>query len=642
MPRVPTYDEFQASPQVLGPARVETSFTPDMAAIPGRQQQAMGQSMMQAGNALAQIAKEVQTDVNDAATKEADNALSDQLRKVLHDPQNGYLNMQGKDAVTMREDAVKTVQQYVQDGASNLTNDMQRKVYMEVANRRAEMALQKIDVHASQQAMVFNKGETVSRMNSARKDAVANVDDPIAFKTFKDTMIQEANEVARITGFGEDSDTAKALRLEQTTALHSDVINDLVNNDRSDQAQKYFEKNVNEIDPEKRDDLKKLLNISTVKEQSVDLARVLYTMHAGKDLTGTREELDQMLKDKKISAAMHDAAMKNLVELHNIKKSEQAEELAGQSTNLELQLKGRGLDSQLKMLETWVKDGTISPELRDATRVRLEHDWQLRKAQQAEGEKSLIGNATDWILHNPGKSVLDMPPAMYKALQGTGHLQAMVGFAKANGKFENDPQTWANIMTMPQSELKAMTPTEFFNRFRTKLDDHHLEQGYAMINALNGSKEDQHLQIFNANEMVKSSAVQLGIMPATGKPSESQAKDFDTFQAKVDDRVRVYEATVLQGKRKATTEDLKKILDEVAIDKVYERRTFMPNKEVPLVTMKPDDMTNAYVKIGGEEIPVASIPMTQRSLIIPALKAAGKPVTEQNIADYWVRGGKKK
>jgi hypothetical protein len=29
-------------------------------------------------------------------------------------------------------------------------------------------------------------------------------------------------------------------------------------------------------------------------------------------------------------------------------------------------------------------------------------------------------------------------------------------------------------------------------------------------------------------------------------------------------------------------------------------------------------------------------------LIIPALRRAGKPVTEQNIADFWVRGGKKK
>lgn len=657
MPRVPTYDEFQAQPQVLGPTRVDAPMSPAMAAIPGQQQQQFGQAQIASGNAQAQIALDMQKDVNEAATKEADNAAAEAINALLHDPKNGYLNKQGKAALDLREDTQKSVQDVLQKAGDNMTNDMQRRMFTDVARRRLLMAQEQIDVHAGAQTKVYNKTETTKRMDNSRKDAAANwtlwntgrvledgTKEPNAYSTAKATMIAEANHLAESEGFGPDSETAKSLRLGQTTMLHGDIISTMLAADKFKDAKEYYEKNSEEIDPEKRDEFKKALNTAGVAEESIKLARAMSIMNDGRSLVQQRAELDQMLENGDITASVHKETMQQLVQLHTIKKAEQSEQTAGQATNLELSLKGKGsLKAQLATLDTMFKNGQITAEVRDNTSQRLEHNYQLQKAAQAEGEKSLIGNATDWFVQHPGANILDFQkanPNAYNALKSNGHLSGMVAFAKGN-KVETDPAVWAQVMTN-QQELKTMTPTQIYNKYRLSLDDSHLDRLYAMNAALNGSKEEQHLSIMSTSEMVKDSAVRMSLLPASGKANDSQAKAFNEFQNQIDAKVATYEATTLQGKRKANQDELKKILQEVEMDKVYQRRTFLPNKEVPLIAVPASEMGNAYVKIGEEEVTLSSIPAAQRALIIPALRRAGKPVTEQNIADFWVRGGKKK
>jgi hypothetical protein len=144
------------------------------------------------------------------------------------------------------------------------------------------------------------------------------------------------------------------------------------------------------------------------------------------------------------------------------------------------------------------------------------------------------------------------------------------------------------------------------------------------------------------NQMVKDSAVRMGILPASGKPGDSQTKSFNEFQGAIDQRISSFESSTLQGKRKASQEELKKILQEVEMDKVYKSRSIIWDKaDVPIATMKADELQNAYVMVGEEKVPIASIPAAQRVQIIPALKSAGYPITEKNIASFWVRGGKK-
>jgi hypothetical protein len=61
----------------------------------------------------------MQREVDEAQAKEFDNQFAEALRATLHDPEGGYLNAIGKDAVFGRQKAVEAIQatrKQIEDG----------------------------------------------------------------------------------------------------------------------------------------------------------------------------------------------------------------------------------------------------------------------------------------------------------------------------------------------------------------------------------------------------------------------------------------------------------------------------------------------------------------------------------------------
>ena len=199
---------------------------------------------------------------------------------------------------------------------------------------------------------------------------------------------------------------------------------------------------------------------------------------------------------------------------------------------------------------------------------------------------------------------------------------------------------------MPQAELAQMTPADFYRQFRTVLDDTHLEKGYALLKEARGDQgaDAKHLEIVSTAQRVKQAAMAAKIIPADGgKASEDQLKAFGQFTQAIDDRVRQFEQMDLQGKRKANSEELQKIIDTALIDTVNVARDLWPDKTAqPALTLSPDQMQDAYVTVGGQDVRLATIPPSQRAQITAALRSRGRPVTEQAIASLWVAAGKPK
>lgn len=332
-----------------------------------------------------------------------------------------------------------------------------------------------------------------------------------------------------------------------------------------------------------------------------------------------------------IDGTSHDAADKLL----------KAGELKDGSLKLQFELqKLPGLDAQTKELDRRFKEGTVSAEMRDATLQRLEHDYNRRKVLQAEGEKNLLGQAQDFLLKNPDKSVQDLDPKLYNALKNTGHLATIVSFAKT-GRFDNDPATWAEVISMPASQLAAMTPTEFHNKYRAKLDDAHLERGYALIETARGSKDEKHLNVLTATEITKRAGIQIGLLPASGTPSKDQHIAFGQFEEEVDRRVRMFERDNLGGKRRASTDELKQVVDGVLKDQVYVRRTLLPDTLRPVALLSPAEQENAYIVYNGERIKVSAVPPTERAKIIAERRKLRLSTTEADIVRMWVEGGRR-
>ena len=247
-------------------------------------------------------------------------------------------------------------------------------------------------------------------------------------------------------------------------------------------------------------------------------------------------------------------------------------------------------------------------------------------------------------LYANGGNIAALAPGMRAAIPGE-KLDSVLNFARTLAKgdtVKNSPEAWAGVMSLPKETLAKMTPVEFYRQFRPVLDDAHLEKGYALLAQAQNAPNEKHLEIITADQRMKQAAIGAGILPAEGKANENEVKQYAQFQQIVDQRVRQFERSDLQGKRKATTEELQRVIDSVLMDKAFVPRTLWFDRERPVALLEEDQQARAYVTVGGEEITLASIPQTQRALIASKLQARGLPVSEQAIAELWVRAGKPK
>ena len=696
MPRVPTYDEFQVAPQVAPAARAESAVTPQMMSISGEQMQQTGRAMVSAGNAFSQIVIDVQKDINEAATREADNALTLESNRIMSD----YLNKSGKGAVVDQEATQKALLESAQGAGEGLQNDMQRRMYHDVASRRVTQALGQINMHAATQAKQWNIVETKSRIKNSADDAAS------AYYQWKDDFADLRHTDYNPDEFGTRPDGSKkgtgylgVLKAADGSAMteysvgvkidgkQMDIptlvptltrseVKTLTNMKEGDKIpEPIIQKAVDHakqrlaegksVFAEDGDGPQQVSNRYTQAKSTMlsdidALARLEYGASADSEVTkslrmgyttGMHADVIQKMivagESRKATDYLESATRSGEIDPSKAKFLDdmvKSANVGDESTRLAMSLQG-GPQAKMATLDKMFSDGKITEPVFKAARQEVEHRWQLQRTAENDYEKRVIGHATDWAIHNPNASILDFQtanPVAYNYMREHGQLADLDRVIKAGGKVTNDAATWADVMTN-QQDLKAMTPTQIYNKYSMKLDESHLEKLYAINAALNGSKDEQHLSIFSTAEMVKDSAVRMNILPATGKPNDTQTNNFNQFQLALDAKIAAFEAGDLGGKRKASQQELKKILQEVEMDKVYKSRTMWPDKsDVPVMTLKPEEMDKAYVTINGEEIYLATIPPAQRAQIIPALKKAGKPVTESNIADYWVRGGKKK
>lgn len=273
----------------------------------------------------------------------------------------------------------------------------------------------------------------------------------------------------------------------------------------------------------------------------------------------------------------------------------------------------------------------------------IETQYAAMNAAKKQHEEEALDTAYKALYANGG-NMAALPAGLRAQIPGE-KLDSVLNFAKSVAKGEkmvNNGQAWAQVLSMPKSELAKMSPSSFYAQYRNSLDDTHLEKGYALIAEANNQASDKHLEILTTDNRMKQSAIQAGILPAEGKPNEDQAVQFAQFQTTVDQKVRQFERIDLQGKRKATSEELQRIVDTTLMDKAFVPRMLWSDTQKPVSLMTPEDQARAYVTVDGEDVALTSIPVTQRALITSKLQARGLPVTEQAIAELWVRAGKPK
>ena len=307
---------------------------------------------------------------------------------------------------------------------------------------------------------------------------------------------------------------------------------------------------------------------------------------------------------------------------------------------------GRGKRPSLAEIKADLRGDPLlagNPARLKAAEEAAEKQYRDIEAAEKQATDEALDTAYRGLYANGGN--MNALPVSVRAMIPGDKLGAVMGFAdtvRKSGGAVHNPEAWAQVLSMPRESLAAMSPIEFFREFRPHLDDAHLEKGYALLNDARGEvgTDAKHLEVITTANRVKKAAIDAGLLPATGKANDNEVKAFAQFERLVDDRVRQFEATDLQGKRKANSQELQQIIDGTLMDKVFVSRTGWIDREVIAGLAAPEDLTRAYVNVGGQEVRVAQIPANQRAVIASKLQSRGLPVTEQRIAELWVAAGR--
>ena len=138
MPTVPTYDNFQATPNTLPQARIGMPEIPDVA---GQQAQQMGRGMSNLGQHLTAIATDMQREANATVAKDIDTQVTASYSEALYNPESGYMVQQGKNAVLGFEQTVSGLQDIRRKALDGIQSPAVRQMVEQTLNARMQNAL---------------------------------------------------------------------------------------------------------------------------------------------------------------------------------------------------------------------------------------------------------------------------------------------------------------------------------------------------------------------------------------------------------------------------------------------------------------------------------------------------------------------
>lgn len=268
------------------------------------------------------------------------------------------------------------------------------------------------------------------------------------------------------------------------------------------------------------------------------------------------------------------------------------------------------------------------PERREKTLTQIRNNYALVKQAEQERENAAADQA--WQLFAQGKRI---PEAILAQMPGRERVQLQESMRAraerlATGRSVNtDMATYIDLR-----ERLAAGERVDLRAYMEKISPSDMEKLIDIQTAVKkgGSQQDGML---SDEARINNALVGLGIDKK--KDPESAMR----LTTEIDRRVR--EASMVKGDKPLTPDEKQKIIDSVVMDKVYvDKWGTDPQKPVSMLT--PEEMQGAYVKIDGKNVPLRSVPESDRRKIIAALKATGQAVTEQNIVALYLQGRKAK
>ncbi len=421
MPVVPSYgnDNTSVTPQNLPDVNLQTPYQMmKTAGLAGLEQERTGAKLEGAGSALADLGIQQQIQDNESAAKDAHATIINKANAVLNgttDAQGkytpGYLQAHGKDAIDGFSGVKDVLTGLLDEGNNSLGNPRQQEMFKQVAQQTLDSAINTAATHAGNQSSDYAIKSSIDRQSAANQTAILSYNPlPGADNTFYrqqiDTINTELHAQAEAQGLGE-KETANHVRhgLGQT---FSALTLHLLDNNQTDAAKSFLDAHSDTVPVASQDNLRKAIS----QGDSVD--KVLsYSDKLTATTPALADQLDQVKKD---------------------------------------------FDNK-----------TITGDERRLIESRVEALAARKQANLDTANSHAVGQAQDFFIKNPGKTVSDLSPSLYRALQDGNYLASMDSFASRNAggssAIKTDPGLYhemlSNMGTGSAMDTNTMKDADF-------------------------------------------------------------------------------------------------------------------------------------------------------------------------------------
>lgn len=216
MPRVPTYDNFQATPNTLPQARLTTPEMPDVA---GQQAQQMGRAMMAGGQQIGQVALDMQQQANQLRVDDALNKAKEAALRLTYDKDAGFTNLRGINALErpdgkpLADEYSDTLKRNIDEIAGTLGNDAQRQAFSLRANDILTAMRRNAIQHEAQEFKTYSLSVSEGIQSTALREIGLNWQNTDAVNSAVERIRAETYRQAQLLGKSAEWQDAQARKM---------------------------------------------------------------------------------------------------------------------------------------------------------------------------------------------------------------------------------------------------------------------------------------------------------------------------------------------------------------------------------------------------------------------------------------------
>lgn len=243
VPRVPTYDEFQVTPNTLPQSRLTMPEMPDIA---GQQADRMGRAMSGAGRDISRIALDVQQNADQLRIDDALNRVKEASLYLTHDKEAGFTNLKGLNALdrpggmALADEYSENLKKRIEEIQSTLGNDVQRQAFQAQAGGILVSMKGNVFRHESQELKNYGLSVVEGVQNTAVREIQLNWNNPEVTDKAIIRIQAESYRQAQLLGKSAEWQAAHARTL--TSGAHKTALIAALENNDPDYAESYLKK----------------------------------------------------------------------------------------------------------------------------------------------------------------------------------------------------------------------------------------------------------------------------------------------------------------------------------------------------------------------------------------------------------------